>query len=66
MTLGWLNGSQLVASFFMLVMAESLQRQSWPFTIFGPLTVLGLIGVVLGDGYLDRRCPPRCWASPPR
>ena len=22
-----------------------MQRQSWPFTIFGPLTVLGLIGV---------------------
>jgi MFS transporter, CP family, cyanate transporter len=50
MTLGWLNGSQLAASFFLLAMAESLQRKNWPFTIFGPLTVLGLAGIVLCDG----------------
>jgi CP family cyanate transporter-like MFS transporter len=50
MTLGWLNGSQLAASFFLLVMAEGLQRKSWPFTIFGPLSVLGLIGIALGEG----------------
>ena len=62
MTLGWLNGSQLAASFFMMAMAESLQRGSWPFTIFGPLTVLGLLGIVLCDG--SGSCfPPRCWAS---
>jgi CP family cyanate transporter-like MFS transporter len=50
-TLGWLNGAQLAASFFLLVMAETLQRQSWPFTIFGPLTVLSVLGVLFGDGY---------------
>jgi CP family cyanate transporter-like MFS transporter len=50
MTLGWLNGSQLAASFFLLAMSESLQRQSWPFTIFGPLTVLGVGGILLGEG----------------
>ena len=49
-TLGWLNGAQLAASFFLLAMAESLQRKSWPFTIFGPLTVLGVIGILLGSG----------------
>ena len=49
-TLAWLNGSQLIGSFFMLSMSERLQRQSWPFTLFGPLTVLGLIGIVAGDG----------------
>src|SRR4029079_15396718 len=49
-TLGWLNGSQLIASFFMLAMSETAQRKSWPFAIFGPLTVLGTIGIVLGDG----------------
>lgn len=49
-TLGWLNGSQLAASFFLLAMSESLQRKSWPFTIFGPLTVLGLAGILLGEG----------------
>ncbi len=49
-TLGWLNGSQLVGSFIMLVIPERLQRQSWPFTVFGPLTTLGLLGIVLTDG----------------
>jgi CP family cyanate transporter-like MFS transporter len=49
-TLGWLNGSQLAASFFLMAMAESLQRKSWPFTLFGPLTVLGVIGILLGEG----------------
>ena len=49
-TLGWMNGTQLIGSFFMLAMSERLQRKSWPFTIFGPITVLGLIGVVLCDG----------------
>lgn len=50
-TLGWLNGSQLAASFVLLIMAEHLQRQNWPFTVFGPLTVLGIVGVLLGDGF---------------
>jgi CP family cyanate transporter-like MFS transporter len=49
-TLGWLNGSQLIASFFMLAMSEAAQRKSWPFAMFGPLTVLGTIGIVFGDG----------------
>ena len=49
-TLGWLNGSQIFGSFIMLAMAERLQRGSWPFTIFGPVTVLGLLGIVLCDG----------------
>jgi MFS transporter, CP family, cyanate transporter len=34
----------------MLFTAERLQRQSWPFTIFGPVTLLGLLGIVLCDG----------------
>ena len=50
-TLGWLNGSQLLGSFFMLAMPEKSQRQGWPFTVFGPLTALGLLGMVLGDGF---------------
>lgn len=49
-TLAWLNGSQVIGSFFMLFTAERLQRQSWPFTVFGPVTVLGLLGIVLFDG----------------
>jgi CP family cyanate transporter-like MFS transporter len=49
-TLGWLNGSQLAASLIFVLFADRLQRHSWPFTIFGPATVLGTIGIVLGDG----------------
>jgi CP family cyanate transporter-like MFS transporter len=49
-TLAWLNGSQLVGSFIMLAMAERLQRGSLPFVIFGPVTVLGLLGIVFCDG----------------
>ena len=50
MTLAWLNGAQLVASFLMLGMAERLQRGRWPFAILGPVTTLGLLGIVLCDG----------------
>ena len=50
LTLGWLNGAQLIGSFMMLFMAERLQRGTWPFTIFGPVTLAGLLGIVLCDG----------------
>jgi CP family cyanate transporter-like MFS transporter len=49
-TLGWLNGAQVIGSFMMLLMTERLQRGTWPFTIFGPLTLAGLLGIVLCDG----------------
>ena len=34
----------------MLFMTERLQRGTWPFTIFGPVTLAGLVGIVLCDG----------------
>ena len=49
-TIGWLNGSQLLASVVLLVLAERMQRKKWPYTFFGPLTVVGVIGIVAGDG----------------
>jgi CP family cyanate transporter-like MFS transporter len=49
-SLFWLNGAQVIGSFVMLVTAERLQRQSWPFTVFGPVTLAGLLGIVLCDG----------------
>jgi len=49
-TLASLNGSQLIGSFIMLAMPERLQRGSWPFTVFGPVTMLGLLGIVFCDG----------------
>ncbi|AMN38978.1 MFS transporter [Rhodoplanes sp. Z2-YC6860] len=48
--LAWMNGSQLIGSFMMLMVPERLQRQSWPFTVFGPITLLALIGLVTCDG----------------
>lgn len=50
MTLACLNGTQIVGSFVMLAMPERLQRGSWPFTVFGPVTLLGLLGIVFCDG----------------
>ena len=43
-----MDSNQLMASFFMLAMSESAQRKTWPFIIIGPLTLLAMIGVVLG------------------
>jgi CP family cyanate transporter-like MFS transporter len=50
LTLAWLNGSQLVASFVLLLTAEHLQRRTWPFTVFGPLSLAGVLGVAFCDG----------------
>jgi CP family cyanate transporter-like MFS transporter len=50
MTLAGFNATQLVGSFIMLAMTERLQRGSWPFTVFGPVTLLGILGIVLCDG----------------
>src|SRR6185437_917738 len=50
-TLSWLNGSQIVASFLVLATSERLQRQTWPFTICAPLSVLSLAGILFGHGY---------------
>ena len=66
MTLGWLNGSQLAGSFVLLAMAERLQRGSWPFTVFGPLTVLGLARHRVLRRHLDRRIGRGRSASPPQ
>jgi CP family cyanate transporter-like MFS transporter len=49
-TLAWMNGSQLIGSFLMLLVPERFQRRSWPFTVFGPVTMLGLVGIVMCDG----------------
>jgi CP family cyanate transporter-like MFS transporter len=48
--IGWLNGAQLIASALLLAMAETIQGHKWPYTVFGPLTLLGVIGIVIGEG----------------
>ena len=38
--LGWLNGAQILTPIILLLTAERMQRQAWPFLIFGPLLLL--------------------------
>jgi CP family cyanate transporter-like MFS transporter len=49
--LGFMNGSQFAASLLLLVTADRLQRRVWPYLVFGPTALLGVIGIVLGEGY---------------
>lgn len=48
--LAWLNFSQVVASFVLLLTAERLQRRAWSFLVFGPLAMAGLIGIMVTRG----------------
>jgi CP family cyanate transporter-like MFS transporter len=48
--LGWMNGSQLVTSTLLLVTAERLQRRAWPYVVFGPGALAGVLGIVTGGG----------------
>ena len=49
--LGWMNGSQLVASFILMATAERLHRRVWPYLVFGPMPAVGVLGIVLLDGF---------------
>lgn len=49
-SIGWLNGAQLLASFVLLATADLLHRRAWPYLVFGPLTLAGVLGVLLGSG----------------
>jgi CP family cyanate transporter-like MFS transporter len=46
--LAWLNGSQLVASFALLLAADRLQRRAWPYVVIGALALATLAAIVLG------------------
>ena len=48
--IGWLNGSQLIASFILLATAERLHRRAWPFLVFGPLAFAGMTAIMLASG----------------
>jgi len=49
--LGFMNGSQFVASILLLATADRLQNRVWPYLVFGPTALLGVAGVMLGDGW---------------
>ena len=44
--LGWLNGAQIITPIILLLMANRMQRQAWPFLIFGPLLLLSFLGLM--------------------
>jgi CP family cyanate transporter-like MFS transporter len=48
--LGLLNGCQLVASVLLLVAAEHVQRRAWPYLVFGPAALAGVLGIAAGSG----------------
>jgi CP family cyanate transporter-like MFS transporter len=42
-----LNGAQLVALVLLFVVAGRLQRRAWPFLLFGPLMLVGFLGLIV-------------------
>jgi len=46
-----LNTAQLVASTMLLFMAERVQRRAWTYTLGGPAAFIGVVGIILADGY---------------
>jgi len=48
--LGWMNVSQLVASFVLMLVARWLHRRAASYLVFGMLPALGVLGIVLLDG----------------
>ena len=48
--IGWLNISQLIASFVLMATAQWLHRRAWAYLVFGLMPALGVLGIVLLDG----------------
>jgi MFS transporter, CP family, cyanate transporter len=48
--LGWMAGSQLVASTLLLATADHLQRRAWPYAVFGSAALAGVVGIATGSG----------------
>jgi len=49
-SLGWLNGSQLIASFALLWLAARVHRRTWPYLVFGPLSLVAFLAMVTSSG----------------
>jgi MFS transporter, CP family, cyanate transporter len=50
-SLTFLNGTQLLASFVLMASADRVLGRTWPYLVFGPLALAGLLGMVFLDGY---------------
>jgi CP family cyanate transporter-like MFS transporter len=48
--LGWLNGSQFLATFILMAAAERLAGRTWPYLVFGLMTVAAVLGIMLTTG----------------
>jgi CP family cyanate transporter-like MFS transporter len=48
--LGWLNGSQFLATFILMLAAERLAGRTWPYLVFGLMTVVAVLGIVVSTG----------------
>ena len=48
--LGWMNVSQLIASFVLMAAAQWLHRRAWAYLVFGLMPAVGVLGIVLLDG----------------
>jgi len=48
--LAWLNGSQLIASFGLLWLADRVHRRTWPYLVFGPMALAALVVIVTATG----------------
>jgi MFS transporter, CP family, cyanate transporter len=48
--LGWMSGSQLIASTALLATAGHLQGRAWPYAVFGAATLACVLGIVWADG----------------
>jgi MFS transporter, CP family, cyanate transporter len=49
--LTFLNGSQLLASFILMGTVNWVLGRTWPHLVFGPLTIVALLGIVVFHGY---------------
>jgi MFS transporter, CP family, cyanate transporter len=45
-TIGWLNGAQILALVVLFFAADRLQGRAWPYLIFGPVMLLGFLGLI--------------------
>jgi CP family cyanate transporter-like MFS transporter len=50
-TLLWLNLSQIIAVVLMPWIAHRMLHRAWPYLVFGPIALLGIIGIAFLDGY---------------
>lgn len=48
--LGWLNGAQFLATFTLILAAERLSGRTWPFLLFGSMTMAAVLAIMATDG----------------